>query len=108
MAGIDSTWTGLRDGAVITELRTVWTLGTILGHPQEPQWELANGYRIRITGDPNVNVQMSFAPANFDDFDIGTTTAMPAVNAIPAVGAAPAGVFTPLDLPLIAARSTSR
>ena len=50
---------------------------------------------------------MSFAPADFESYDVGTTTAMPAVNAITAVVAAPAGVFTPLDLPLITARATS-
>ena len=26
---------------------------------------------------------MSFAPADFESYDVGTTTAMPAVNAIP-------------------------
>ncbi|MEB4210611.1 dihydrodipicolinate reductase [Mycobacterium sp. 94-17] len=105
VAGIDATWTGTRNGEPVTDLRTTWTLGTILGHPQEPEWKLANGYLIDITGDPNIKLKMSFAPADFETFDIGTTTAMPAVNAIPAVVAAPSGVFTPLDLPVITARS---
>ncbi|MFN8228387.1 MAG: hypothetical protein U0R18_16915 [Mycobacterium sp.] len=108
VAGIDATWTGSRDGRPVADLRTTWTLGTVLGHPQEPRWKLANGYLINIVGDPNVELRMSFAPADFESYDVGTTTAMPAVNAITAVVAAPAGVFTPLDLPLITARAPRR
>lgn len=104
VAGLDVTWTGRASGAVVAELRTTWTLGTILGHPQEPEWTLSNGYDIRIVGDPNVRLKMSFAPADFDAFDVGTTTAMPAVNAIPAVVAATPGVLTTLDLPVVTAR----
>lgn len=105
LAGIDATWTGTRDAVPVADLRTTWTLGTILGHPQEPAWTLSNGYLVRITGDPNVKLTMSFAPADFESFDIGTTTAMPAVNAIPAVVSAAPGVFTPLDLPVITGRA---
>lgn len=105
VAGVDATWTGSRAGAVVAELRTTWTLGSVLGHRQNPEWRLAFGYLVEITGDPNVKLKMSFAPSDFETFDIGTTTAMPAVNAIPAVVAAPAGVCTPLDLPLITARA---
>jgi hypothetical protein len=105
VAGIDAIWSGMHGTRPVAELRTTWTLGTILGHPQEPEWSLANGYLIRISGDPNVKLKMSFAPPDFDNFDIGTTTAMPAVNAIPAVVSARPGVFTPLDLPIVAARA---
>ncbi|MCP9273025.1 dihydrodipicolinate reductase [Mycolicibacterium arenosum] len=104
VAGVDATWTGSRAGAPVAELRTTWTLGSVLGHRQDPEWRLAFGYLVEITGDPNVKLTMSFAPADYETFDIGTTTAMPAVNAIPAVVAAPAGVLTPLDLPLVTAR----
>ncbi|SBS70507.1 Dihydrodipicolinate reductase [uncultured Mycobacterium sp.] len=105
VAGIDAIWSGMHDAKPVADLRTTWTLGTILGHPQEPEWSLANGYVIRISGEPNVKLKMSFAPSDFDNFDIGTTTAMPAVNAIPAVVSAGPGVFTPLDLPIVAARA---
>ena len=105
VAGVDATWTGSCNGEPIAELRTIWTLGSVLGHRQVPEWKLAFGYLVHITGDPNVNLKLSFAPEDFATFDIGTTTAMPAVNAIPAVVAAPPGVFTPLDLPLITARA---
>lgn len=105
VSGVDATWTGCRAGTLVAEFRTTWTLGSVLGHRQNPEWRLAFGYLVEITGDPNVSLTMSFAPADYQTFDIGTTTAMPAVNAIPAVVAAPAGVFTPLDLPLITARA---
>jgi hypothetical protein len=105
VAGVDATWTGSRNGVAVAELRTTWTLGSTLGHRQDPEWSLAYGYLINITGDPNVKLKMSFAPSDYETFDIGTTTAMPAVNAIPAVVAAPPGVLTPLDLPLITARA---
>jgi hypothetical protein len=49
-------------------------------------------------------LKLSFAPDDFESFDIGTTTAMPAVNAIPAVVAAAPGVRSTTDLPLVAAR----
>jgi hypothetical protein len=105
VAGIDANWSGMRGTMAVAELRTTWTLGTILGHPQEPAWSLDNGYVVRISGDPNVKLRISFAPSDFESFDIGTTTAMPAVNAIPAVVSARPGVFTPLDLPIVAARA---
>lgn len=105
VAGVDATWTGSRDGEPVAVLRTTWTLGSVLGHRQDPEWKLAFGYLVDITGDPNVRLKLSFAPSDFETFDIGTTTAMPAVNAIPAAVAAPAGVCTPLDLPLITART---
>jgi hypothetical protein len=108
VAGIDATWTATRAGTPVADLRTTWTLGTILGHRQEPEWKLANGYLVSITGDPNVRLKLSFAPADFESFDIGTTTAMPAVNAIPGVVSAPPGVFTPLDLPLVTGRAAGR
>ncbi|MDO3333915.1 NAD(P)H-dependent amine dehydrogenase family protein [Mycobacteroides abscessus] len=105
VAGLDARWSGSARGTVVAELRTTWTLGSMLGHPQDPEWKLENGYVVRVEGDPNVKLTMSFAPADFETFDIGTTTAMPAVNAIPAVVGAAAGVCTPLDLPIVAARA---
>jgi hypothetical protein len=108
MAGLDAQWTGFCDGRSVAELRMVWQLGGIFGHSQEPTWQILHGYRIRIDGDPIVNMRLSFAPADFDTFDIGTTTAMPAVNAIPAVVAAPSGVLSTVDLPLVTARHRPR
>jgi hypothetical protein len=105
VCGVDATWTGLARGAHVAEFRTQWTLGSALGHSQEPHWKLANGYVIAVEGEPNVRLKMSFAPSDFDAFDIGTTTAMPAINAIPSVVAARPGVLSTYDLPLITART---
>jgi hypothetical protein len=105
VAGVDALWTGSRCGVTVAELRTTWTLGSVLGHRQNPEWKLAFGYLVEITGDPNVKLKLSFSPEDFETFDIGTTTAMPAVNAIPAVVAASPGVFTPLELPLVTAQA---
>lgn len=107
MAGLDARWKGTVAGESVIELRMVWELGGIFGHEQEPSWQVLHGYRIRIDGDPNVNMRLSFAPDDFSTFDIGSTTAMPAINAIPATVAAAAGVMTPADLPLVTARHPS-
>jgi len=97
-------WEGIVAGERVIELRMVWELGGIFGRKQEPSWQVLHGYRIRIDGDPNVNMRLSFAPEDFSTFDIGSTTAMPAINAIWAVVAAPAGGLTPADISLVTAR----
>jgi hypothetical protein len=51
-----------------------------------------------------VRLKLQFRPDDFANFDIGTTTAMPAVNAIAELCAAPPGVLAPTDLRLITAR----
>ena len=64
------------------------------------EWQMAmifekphlDGYRIDVKGEPNVTLKLSFRPHDFTNFDIGTTTAMPATNAATAVVAAPSGV----------------
>jgi hypothetical protein len=55
---------------------------------------------------PEVDVleRMSFRPDDFNNFDIGTTTAMPAINAVTAVVAAPSGVRSIAELPIVTAR----
>jgi 2,4-diaminopentanoate dehydrogenase len=107
MAGLDARWRGLAAGESVAEFRMVWKLGSIFGYSQDPEWEILHGYRIRIDGDPNVNLRLSFAPDDFASFDIGTTTAMPAVNAIPAIVAAAPGVLGTADLPLVTSRHRS-
>jgi hypothetical protein len=107
VAGIDATWIGKSKGRSVAEMRTVWTLGSLLGHQQEPAWTLLNGYRIQIDGEPQVKLLLSFRPGDLTNFDVGTTTAMPAVNAIPAVVAARPGVMSVADLPLITGRAGS-
>jgi 2,4-diaminopentanoate dehydrogenase len=104
VAALDATWSGSVDNKTVVELRMVWKLGSILGFAEEPNWPVLHAYRIRIDGDPNVNLKLSFAPDDYGSFDIGTTTAMPAVNAIPAVVAAESGVLSTTDLRLVTAR----
>jgi hypothetical protein len=104
VAALDATWRGVAGGDTVAELRMVWKLGSMLGFTEEPDWPILHGYRIRVDGDPNVNLRLSFAPERYQTFDIGTTTAMPAVNAIPAVVAAAPGVLSTTDLPLVTAR----
>lgn len=105
VCGVDATWTGRSQGHAITELRTVWTLGSLFGARQQPDWKLLHGYRIDVKGEPNVKLKLSFQPDDFANFDIGTTTAMPAVNAIAAVVAAPSGVRSVAELPIVTARA---
>jgi hypothetical protein len=106
VCGVDATWTGRSQGDAIAELRTVWTLGSLFDVRQEPDWKLLHGYRIDVKGEPNVKLKLSFQPDDFANFDIGTTTAMPAVNAITAVVAAPSGVRSVAELPIVTARAS--
>lgn len=108
VCGTDATWTGSSEGTPIVEMRTIWTLGSIFGAPQEPEWKLLNGYQIDVKGEPNVRVKLSFRPDDFMNFDIGTTTAMPAINAVTAVVAAPSGVLSVSELPIVTARGKVR
>jgi 2,4-diaminopentanoate dehydrogenase len=104
VCGVDATWTGTSDGSPIAEMRTIWTLGGLFGARQEPEWKILHGYRIDVKGEPNVTLKLSFRPDDFANFDIGTTTAMPAVNAITAVVAAASGVRSVADLPIVTAQ----
>jgi len=104
VAGLDATWIGSAGSSPVAEMRTVWSLGGIFGHEQTPDWRLLHGYRVRIDGEPNVTLKLSFSPDDFDTFEIGTTTCMPAVNAIPSVVAARPGVLATTDLPFVRAR----
>ena len=104
VCGVDATWTGHSQGTVIAQMRTIWTLGGLSGAQQEPAWKLLHGYRIDVTGEPNVTLKLAFRPDDFTTFDIGTTTAMPAINAVTAVVAAPSGVRSIAELPMVTAR----
>jgi len=108
VCGVDATWTGTSGGAPIAEMRTIWTLGGLFGARQEPEWKILHGYRIDVSGEPNVTLKLSFRPDDFANFDIGTTTAMPAVNAITAVVAAESGVRSVAELPIVTARGIGR
>jgi hypothetical protein len=104
VCGIDACWTGRSSGSTIAQMRTIWTLGGLFGARQEPDWKLLNGYRIDVDGEPNVTLKLSFRPDDLANFDIGTTTAMPAINAVTAVVAAASGVRSVAELPIVTAR----
>jgi 2,4-diaminopentanoate dehydrogenase len=52
---------------------------------------MLHGYRIDVQGEPNATLKLFFRPDDFANFDIGTTTAMPAINAV--------------ELPIVTARA---
>ncbi|WAC90141.1 dihydrodipicolinate reductase [Mycobacterium sp. Aquia_213] len=104
VCGVDATWTGRSEGSPIAQMQTVWTLGGILGARQEPEWKLLHGYRIDVQGEPNVTLKLAFRPDDYANFDIGTTTAMPAINAVTAVVAARSGVLSIAELPIVTAQ----
>jgi len=104
VCGVDATWTGSSEGCPIAQMRTIWTLGGLFGARQDPEWKLLHGYRIDVQGEPNVTLKLSFRPDDYTNFDIGTTTAMPAVNAVTAVVAAPSGVHSIAELPIVTAQ----
>ena len=79
--------------------------------PQFPQPvdPLRRTTRIRISGNPDIDVDVALGGAGLDATDQGVLgTAMRAVNAIPVLTAAPPGVHSPIDLPLITGRGAIR
>lgn len=66
-----------------------------------PDWPTGAGYRVVVTGEPTVNVELTLSSAHGDHNHAGClATAMQVLNAIPHVVAAPPGVVTELDLPV--------
>jgi hypothetical protein len=108
VSGVDLRWSGSCQDREVAVMRTTWTLGSALGFKQEPEWPILYGYKIKVEGDPNVSLKLAFRPEDLATFDIGTTTAMPAINAVTQVVAARAGVVSVFELPLVTARSKLR
>jgi hypothetical protein len=104
VSGVDLLWSGSGRGSEVVVMRTTWTLGSAMGFKQEPEWPTFYGYKIKVEGDPSVSLKLAFRPADMASFDIGTTTAMPAVNAVSAVVAAQPGVRSIFELPMVTAR----
>nr|WP_042185936.1 diacylglycerol kinase [Kibdelosporangium sp. MJ126-NF4]CEL16982.1 FIG00821176: hypothetical protein [Kibdelosporangium sp. MJ126-NF4]CTQ91789.1 FIG00821176: hypothetical protein [Kibdelosporangium sp. MJ126-NF4] len=73
-----------------------------------PDWPQPIGhgsYRVIVTGEPTMTLDLQLMAADGDHNTAGLkTTAMRLVNAIPAVVQAPPGLLTALDLPLITGR----
>ena len=108
VSAIDARWIGLVGGEPFVEMRTTWKLGAIFGFEDIPDWPLLYGYRIDIEGEPNVKVKLNFVPDDFENFDIGIGTALPAINAIGHVCRARPGVLGVADIPLVTSRRSPR
>ena len=76
----------------------------------QPEWEtpppgVGGCYRVRITGEPMMQVDFTHHGEHGDHNVSGMiTTAQRIINAAPAVVAAPPGIVTALDLPLVTGR----
>jgi hypothetical protein len=78
-------------------------------HPDiAPEWASppgVGGYRVLITGSPNLSCELTLSGDDGDENSGGLiVTAMRLVNAIPAVCEAPPGLLSPLGLPLVTGR----
>jgi 2,4-diaminopentanoate dehydrogenase len=73
--------------------------------PDWPQPPGHGGYRVQITGNPNLTAELQMEGEDGDHNTAGLlVTAMRLLNAIPAVCAAPPGLLSTLDLPLVTGR----
>ena len=91
-------------GMVDGEERLVVEHVTRLRDEDAPDWPQGGGYRIEITGEPHVRVDLSLSSDLGDHNHAGClATAMHVINAIPAVVAAEPGIVTLLDLPVYSA-----
>jgi 2,4-diaminopentanoate dehydrogenase len=91
-------------GMVDGEERLVVEHVTRLRDHDAPDWPQGEGYRILVTGEPHVKVELQLSSDRGDHNHAGClATAMHVINAIPAVVAAEPGVKTILDLPVYSA-----
>lgn len=91
-------------GVASGEERIVVEHVTRLRDTDAPDWPQGHGYRILVTGEPNVAIELALTSDRGDHNHAGClATAMHVVNAIPAVVAAKPGVLTMLDLPVYSA-----
>ena len=92
-------------GMVGGEERIVVEHVTRLRDEDAPDWPQGEGYRIQITGEPHVHLELSVSSDLGDHNHAGClATAMHVINALPHVIEAEPGVLTTLDLPVYSAR----
>ncbi len=92
-------------GIVGGEARIVVEHVTRLRDSDAPEWPHGQGYRILVTGEPHVRIDLTLSSDEGDHNHAGClATAMHVVNAIPDVVEAPPGVVTMLDLPVYSGR----
>ncbi|OBA57572.1 dihydrodipicolinate reductase [Mycobacterium sp. 1100029.7] len=98
-------WSGKRNGEILVEIETLWTVGgEYPSHWPKPQ----DGWTLTIEGDPSMRAHFfclaSFTRAASMEEHVrsaSVATAMQVLNAVPAICAAPAGFATAATLPLI-------
>ena len=88
-------------GMVDGRARIVVEHVTRLREGDAPDWPQGAGYRVIITGEPTVKLELELS-SNRGDHNIAgcLATALQVLNAIPYVVAAPPGILTDLDLPV--------
>ena len=92
-------------GMIDGEARIIVEHVTRLRDEDAPEWPHGEGYRIEITGEPHVHVDLSVTSDLGDHNHAGClATAMHVINALPHVIEAEPGVLTTLDLPVYSAR----
>jgi len=98
-------WRGWRQGQVLIEIETLWTVG---GEYPSSWPTPQDGWTLTLEGEPSIRAHlltlMSYdkpLPLAEHVRAASVATAMQAINAIPALCEAPAGVRTMADLPLI-------
>jgi 4-hydroxy-tetrahydrodipicolinate reductase len=97
IAGMHFEIRGMVDGVA----RIVVEHVTRLRAGDAPDWPQGAGYRVIVTGEPTVKVELELSSARGDHNHAGClATAMQVLNAIPHVVAAPPGIVTDLDLPV--------
>jgi 4-hydroxy-tetrahydrodipicolinate reductase len=92
---------GMYQGRAVCVLEHVTRLRADLA-PDWPQPVGHGSYRVIVTGEPTMTLDLQLLATDGDHNTAGLkTTAMRLVNAVPAVVNAPPGLLTALDLPLI-------
>lgn len=98
VAGQHYEWTGWSRGKPLVTFHCFWVMGR---EHVSPQWDCGDsGYRIRIEGDPPLELSLRGAaePGGTRRYLGLPWTAMVGVNAIPAVCDAPPGIVTHFEL----------
>lgn len=97
-AALRGGWNGMVSGRPLVNLTVVWYLTTKLAEG----WEIdPDQYRIRIAGEPNLDMRLRFTPPeHWGNHEWDTMTAMPVVNALPDIKAAPTGILGLADVGL--------
>lgn len=98
-------WSGRRNGEVLVEIETLWTVG---GEYPDNWPKPQDGWTLTIEGDPSMRTHF-FCLASFTRAasmqehvrSASVATGMQVLNAVPAICAAPPGFATAATLPLI-------